>query len=122
MTGVSSLYIGGGLLVMVLLGYFFVALISPRDFPQLLGWAFAPGLGAGICSILFFFFRRPMFTVEFTVLVILFLAWFRNRRSARPAPIVSTLSVPAWALLCAAILGWVTALCVVWVHKLPHGS
>lgn len=122
MTAVTSLYIAAGLFFMVLLGYFFTTLISPRGFPQQLSWTFAPGIGAGICSIIFFFFRRPLFTVEFTLLLIFFLAWLRKRRVNPQPKTISTLRLPVLALIFSAILGWVTALCVVWVHKLPHGD
>src|SRR5215470_16641296 len=115
MTAGASLYIAAGLFVMVLLGYLFTTLISPRSFPQQLSWAFAPGMGAGICSIIFFFFRRPMFSVEFAVLLIFFLAWLRKRRVNPQPKTTSTLRLPVLALIFSAILGWVTALCVVWV-------
>jgi hypothetical protein len=117
-----SLYTGAALLIMVLLGYFSTTLICPRAFSQRVACIFAPGMGAGICSIIFFLFRRPMFTVEFAVFVVLFLAWLRYRRAGVREVAPWSWRASILGLLFVGVLGWVTALSVVWVQKGPHGD
>src|SRR5262245_44105079 len=113
MNEVSSLYTGAAFLVMVLLGYFFTTLICPRTFPHRVALVFAPAMGAGLCSIIFFLFRRPMFTVEFALLAVLFLAWLRYRRPVLPETLTWSWYATILGLLFVAALGWVTAISVV---------
>jgi len=121
MNEVSSLYVGVAMLVMVLLGYFFTTLVLPRTFSQRVAFAFAPGMGAGLCSIIFFLFRRPMFTVEFTLLAVLFLAWFRYRRAGLRLAMGQSWRITILGLLFVAALGWVAAISVSEVQRTPHG-
>src|SRR2546423_1584460 len=60
-------------------GYFLTALILPNQFRHRFAWAFAPGIGLGFCSLIFFIFRRPMFTVEFALLMPICVLWFRRQ-------------------------------------------
>jgi hypothetical protein len=122
MTETSSLYIGAGLLVMILIGYFFTTLVAPRGFSRRVAWVFAPSMGAGICSLIFFLFRRPMFTVEFALFVVLFVAWLGYRRTGLRETVAWSWRPTVLGLLFVAVLGWVTALSVVWVQKGPHGD
>ena len=59
------------LIVAAAIGYCLVSLFWPPTVSRGLMWMFAPGMGLGVCSLIFVIFRRPMFTVEFAVLVLL---------------------------------------------------
>jgi hypothetical protein len=107
MTETSSLYIGAGLLVMILIGYFFTTLVAPRGFSRRVAWVFAQCMGAGICSLIFFLFRRPMFTVEFALFVVLFVAWLRYRRTGLRETVAWSWRPTVLGLLFVAVLGWV---------------
>ena len=122
MTETSSLYVGAGLLVMILIGYFFTTLVAPRSFSQGVACVFAPSMGAGICSLVFFLFRRPMFTIEFALFAVLFGSWLRYRRTGLRETATWSWRATVLGLLFVAVLGWVTALSVVWVQKSPHGD
>src|SRR5262245_5220819 len=105
MTETSSLYIGAGLLVLILIGYFFTTLLAPRAFSRQVAWVFAPGIGAGICSLIFFLFRRPMFTVEFALFAVLFVAWLRYRRTGLRETAAWSWRPTIFGLLFVAVLG-----------------
>src|SRR5262245_32927248 len=68
------------LTVLILLGFFVVSLLWPPQVSRRLIWAFAPAVGAGICSLIFICFRRPMFTIEFALLLALGAAYFFVRK------------------------------------------
>src|SRR2546426_10641391 len=68
------------LIVSTLLGYLAASFLWPRALSQAALCIFAPGVGFGICSLIFFTFRRPMFTVEFALLLALAAAWLFHRR------------------------------------------
>ena len=71
------------LLVMTLMGFFSIELLlPPKTISRSLVWALAPALGAGQCSFIQFLFRRPMFTVERGLLLILLCFWLWKRRPA----------------------------------------
>jgi hypothetical protein len=73
------------ILVMTLLGFFVIELLLPPGaISRWLVWALAPAVGAGMCSMIIFLFRRPMFTVERGLLVILFGLWVWKRRPPTP--------------------------------------
>ena len=90
------------ILIAGLIGYLIADRLCPRNFPRWLVWAFAPVTGLGICSLIVFFFRRPMTTVDAMLLTVLLLFWFRSHRkssfaeyrdiSSWRAPIEQTLS------------------------------
>src|ERR1700733_11919007 len=62
--------------VPILLGYFVTSLLWPQGPSRMLTWAFAPGVGAGLCSIIFIVFRRAMFTIDLGLLLVLAAVWF----------------------------------------------
>ncbi len=86
----SLFLIAVGFTVSTLLGYFVTTfLLSPKG-SRALAWAFAPGVGAGISSLIFFVFRRPMFAVEFALLTLFALGFLlRSTLFREPAPRVS---------------------------------
>jgi len=83
--------------------------------------ALAPGVGAGICALIFFVFRRPMFTVEFALAVVaVVLFWqrwpaFRDGISGSGQPVAFLcLILPAATLACTAMF--------IHVYRMPHGN
>jgi len=111
--------LGVALPVLLMAGYVVTALILPKQLSQLT-WAFAPGVGAGLCSLIFFIFRRPLFTVELALLAFLF--WLLHRRQY-----VSDLLSSEWrpalvdVVLCTAV-GLVFGIFVLRVDRMPHGN
>src|SRR5580765_3074797 len=88
----------------------------------LLSLAFAPVVGAGVCSLIEFVFRRPMFTVELLLLLLLLVhAWatagtdISKWRLSQPA-------MSALVLVFALAVGWVLAESLTMVNRLPHGG
>jgi len=55
--------------VLVLIGFYVISFFWPSELSRRLIWPFAPAVGGGICSFVFVLFRRPMFTVELTLLL-----------------------------------------------------
>jgi hypothetical protein len=107
--------------VCLLLGYLAAFFLWPRVLSGLTLWAFAWPVGAGLCSLIFFFFRRPMFTVEFALLLALGAAWFFRARPG-PSHFGAMLRLPAVTLLVAGIVGFVVAGLIFLVHQDPHGD
>jgi hypothetical protein len=107
--------------VCLLLGYLAAFFLWPRTLSQLTLWAFAWPVGAGLCSLIFFFFRRPMFTVEFALLLALAAAWFFHGRPG-PSRFGLMLNLPWLTLLVAGIVGFVVAGLIFLVHQDPHGD
>jgi hypothetical protein len=64
--------------VLAVLGFSLASSLLP---PRLywLGLALTPGVGAGLCAIVFFLFRRPMLTVEFVLFAVGIVLLWRNR-------------------------------------------
>ena len=104
------------------IGYLAADLLFPRSYPRWMVCAFAPLTGFGICSIIVFLFRRPMFTVEGLVLAVLLFFWFRTRRvsSAGWRELISW-RVPLVGVLFAAVVGSFIAISVMHVNRYPHG-
>jgi hypothetical protein len=111
-----------GFIVMVLLGYFVTAVVCTARFSSKLSWALAPVVGMGVCSIISYVFRRPMFTVEMLLLVVLFLIWLRQRRSAPAKTPESERRLPIASLWLAGTLSWMTLASFLWVAIAPHGE
>jgi hypothetical protein len=111
-----------GTLVAIVFGYFLASSLLPEPLRHRFAWALAPGFGLGFCSLIFFLFRRPMFTVEFALLVPICAVWLRRRAWAdftklfRMSWHPSTLS-----LVLASALGAVTTGLFLSVDGLPHG-
>jgi len=110
--------------VMMLLGFFVIELLlPPRTVSRSLTWALAPAVGAGLCSFILFLFRRPMFSVERGLLVVLFCLWVWKRRPAM-ASLANfwTYRIPLLhALLYGAILVTIIA-AVDRIGHIPHGG
>jgi hypothetical protein len=100
--------------ISTLIGYFVASLLWPSGVSRSLTWAFAPPVGFGITAFIFFLFRRPLFTVETLLLVLLAAVWFVRRRrqggawtalkSWRPSP-ATLIDIPgepnaSWRLGC----------------------
>ena len=122
MTQAVAGFLAAGFLVMVLLGYFVTVLVCPREISNKLAWAMAPVVGMGICSIIFFLFRRPMFTVEVSLLIGLFGVWlrYRKRTSGKLSKLDNRTTILAVWL--AGVMAWVTLASFIWVGVGPHGD
>lgn len=112
------------IVVMVLLGYFAIELaLSTKTVSQWFVLALAPAVGAGICSMIQFLFRRPMFTVELGLLFALFVVWLLKRGMRLPS--FSQLlggSVPLYATLFFGAVLFVLWLSVERAGHIPHGG
>jgi hypothetical protein len=110
------------ILVAGLIGYLIADRLCPRNYPRWLVWAFALPTGLGICSLIVFFFRRPMTTVEAMVLAVLLFFWFRSHRTSFDGyRIVSSWRVPILAVVFAIGLGWSVGSSVIHVERYPNG-
>jgi len=107
--------------VSMVLGYLAASFFWPARLSRTTLWTFAWPVGAGLCSLIFFLFRRPMFTVEFALLLALGAIWFWRRRP-RPSHSNASQKLPALSLLIAAIVGFVVAPLLLIVHLDPHGD
>jgi hypothetical protein len=107
--------------VCLVLGYLAASFFWPSTLSRLTLWAFAWPVGAGLCSLIFFFFRRPMFTVEFALLFALTAFWLFRGRSG-PSHVGSMQKLPLIAIFVAGIVGFVVAGLIFLVHVDPHGD
>jgi hypothetical protein len=107
--------------VSIVLGYLTACFFWPRGLSRATLWTFAWPTGAGLCSLIFFLFRRPMFTIEFALLIVLGGVWFLRRRPD-PSHSGSSLTVPLVCLLVAGAVGFVVAGLLFIVHQDPHGD
>jgi hypothetical protein len=120
---VSVLLAGvAALAILLLIGFFAISLLWPPDLRPALRWAFAPAVGGGICSIIFIFFRRPMFTIELVLLLALAVAWYARRSPPAIRSHGSAVQIAAVWLLLAAALGIAASQCLVIVERAPHGD
>ena len=78
MTYLSLCMLGIALSVSTLFGYVITASLLPCSTPRRFIWTLTPAVGLGICSMIFFLFRRPMFTVESTLAAAA--CWYLYRR------------------------------------------
>ena len=110
------------ILVSGLIGYLIVDLLFPPNYPRGLVLAFTPLTGFGICALIVLFFRRPMFTVEGMLLVVLLGLWIRYRRaSISLLRELFTLRVSILAIIFAVTLGWAVAITTSRVERYPNG-
>jgi hypothetical protein len=109
--------------VMVLLGFFVIELLLRREtISRCLVWALALPVGAGICSLILFLFRRPMFTVERGLLVVLLCLWLWKRRPALDFTGLWAYRIPILhALLFGALLVTVME-AMDRIEHIPHGG
>jgi hypothetical protein len=112
-----------GLVVMTLLGYFITAHFCRGLFSGWVTWALAPATGAGICSLIGFAFRRPMFTIEFGLLIVFSAAWLlkHGTRAFVPSSLAAW-RAPILGLFLAGAMGWALADSIVRIEKTPHGA
>jgi Dolichyl-phosphate-mannose-protein mannosyltransferase len=111
------------IVVMTLLGFFVIELLlPPATISRRLVWALAPAVGAGICSFIVFLFRRPMFTVERGLLLVLICWWVWKRRPTLNFARLWDYRIPILnALLFAAILVVMNE-SVRRIEQMPHGG
>ncbi len=122
MTPRDSIFFTLAILIAGLIGYLIADRLCPRNYPRWLVWAFAPATGLGICSLIVFFFRRPMTTVEAMLLAVLLFFWFRSHRiSFAGYREVSSWRVPILAIVFAVVLGWSVGSSVIHVERYPNG-
>ncbi|PYU90908.1 MAG: hypothetical protein DMG08_16640 [Acidobacteria bacterium] len=118
----SLFLIAVGFAVSTLLGYFVTTFLVPPKSARALAWAFAPAVGAGASSLIFFVFRRPIFTVEIALLTLFALGFLaRSMLFREPAPPIS------WRLsLFGLVLSGAVALAVYGLllraDRMPHGD
>jgi len=109
-------------LIAGMIGYLIADRLCPRNFPRWLVWAFAPATGLGICSLIVFFFRRPMTTVDAMLLIVLLFFWFRSHRTSIAGyREISSWRVPILAIVFAIVLGWSVGSSVIHVERYPNG-
>src|SRR5262249_2618713 len=82
MNGLDAALFAIAFLITVSIGFYSTVLVSSGRISNKLAWALAPAMGMGLCSILFFFFRRPLFTVELVLLAALLALWLRYRKQS----------------------------------------
>jgi hypothetical protein len=111
------------ILVAVWIGYLVTDRLCPGGYPRWLVLAFAPLTGLGICSLIVFFFRDPMFTVEGALLIVLLAFWFhKHGRSLTGWHEVRSWRIPILAVVFAVALGWSIGSGVVRVARYPNGQ
>ena len=108
------------------IGYLIADRLCPRSYPRWLVLAFAPMSGFGICSLIVFFFRRPLTTVEAMLLIVLSLFWFR-RFWTRKIPLSGWRDLLSWqpsllAMIFAMLLGWSLHASFAQVDRVPNGG
>jgi hypothetical protein len=106
---------------MVLLGYFIVTVVCAGRISSSLSWALSPVVGMGASFIIQYIFRRPMATVEMSLLVLLFVVRLLQKRSSSAQEDVRA-RAPLSALWLAGMLSWMTLASFVWVAAGPHGE
>jgi hypothetical protein len=109
-------------LIAGLMGYLIADRLCPRNYPRWLVWSFAPATGLGICSIIVFFFRRPMTTVDAMLLTVLLFFWFRSHRASFAGyRDISSWRAPILAIVFAVVVGWSVGSSVIRVERYPNG-
>ena len=124
MSGQAFLLFITALAVSTLLGYFIVTLLWPPEISRRPAFALAPGIGAGLCSLIFFVFRRPMFTVEIALLVILATLWLLKGRGrfVDPRKTVLQWRPSVIGLFLTGVLALVLSGLMLRVNIVPHGD
>jgi hypothetical protein len=106
--------------VPLVLGFCVTSFTLPARFFWLRA-ALAPGVGVGVCALVFFIFRRPLFVVEaLLVAVCSALLWYRRKDFfagsgiSHPSAISLTLLAPAVTVACLAA--------AIHIGRTPHGD
>ncbi len=110
------------LMTLMLFGFLTTSLLAPPGTSRGLRWAFAPAVGAGICSIVFVLFRRPMFTIELALLAGLVAAYFSVRKPALRLGSFYISPLPASWMLLAVACGIAISQWSVVIEREPHGD
>jgi hypothetical protein len=122
MTAAAAGYLAVAFVVMTLLGYFSIVLLCRDEISTKVALGFAPPVGMGLVSIVFFTFRRPMFTVELSLLVVLFGLWLRYRKRTLPRSTKQESLMPSTAGWMIGAMAWVALASFIWIQHGPHGE
>lgn len=120
MTLSTTYDIGIAFLVAALLGYALCVRLLNPGLPRHFAWVFGPAVGLGICSFLYVVFRRPMLTVEISLVIVsVVFLYGRFRRGellprAWSPPLLGVVLLAALALALPALLDR--------IDRTPHGS
>lgn len=107
----------------MLIGYFITSLVLQPGSSEGLRLALAVPTGIGLCSLIDFIFRRPMFTVETIVGVLLFGLWlWRRKPSIKNLAALTTYRVPVLVLLLLGVLVGVLVIAYGRVAVTPFGG
>jgi hypothetical protein len=110
-------------LIAIAFGYMMAVSILPLPFRRRFAWILAPGIGFGLCSLLFFVFRRPVFTVEIVLLLMLSIVWYRRRPWTNLAKWTGVpLHFSILAVLFAGALGFAVTGLLLTVDRMPYGD
>ena len=122
MTSAALFFFSISIAIAFLIGYLVADRLCPADYPRWLVWALAPPTGLGICSLIVFFFRRPMFTIEGALLTVLAFRWLRSHgASLKGWYPKSPPRVPLLGVIFAVALFWSIGSSVGHVVRYPHG-
>ena len=118
----SLFLIAVGFAVSALLGYFVTTFLVPPKSARALAWAFAPAVGAGASSLIFFVFRRPIFTVEIALLTLFALGFLaRSMLFREPAPPISW-RPPLFGLVLSGAVALAVYGLLLRADRMPHGD
>lgn len=116
----TSAIFAAAFVVATVIGYALVEWLLPAGLSRRFTWVFAPGLGTGVCSFIFFVFRRPLVTVELILLIAA--AWMVYRRGRIQALFPGSRQFPALGLIFSAALGLVISIQFFAMDRSPHGG
>jgi len=119
-TNSSLLMLDVAILVSMVFGFCITNSLLPRQY-RWLKFALTPGAGAGVCAMIFFCFRRPLFGIEAVMILVAAVLLWRQRQSTFTGIDISARQLTFLALLTPALLVAVqTALIHLYRH--PHGD
>jgi hypothetical protein len=106
-----------------LIGFFLTSILLPPRLSGGLTWILAVPAGIGLCSLIDFLFRRPMFTVETMVGLVLFALWlWRRGNPVRNLAAITPGPIPLVGLLFAVALVWTLVTSYGRVTATPFGG
>jgi Dolichyl-phosphate-mannose-protein mannosyltransferase len=119
-TNPSLLTLDVAVLVSMVFGFCVTNALLPRQY-RLLKLALTPGAGAGVCAIIYFCFRRPMFGIEAVMFVVAAALLWRQRQKPHAGFDISAQSL---ALLSLAMPAFLIAAQTALIHlyRRPHGD